>query len=128
MVANPYLAYGQLSHLFDRKPRAPAGVHPSAVIAPDALVDSTASIGPGVVIESAAQIAAGVTIGAHCVIEGHTRIGRDNRIFQFASIGAAPQDKKYAGEPTRLPNLHVGAIGALPPALLAAGPAPPTCN
>ncbi|MBF7729709.1 UDP-3-O-(3-hydroxymyristoyl)glucosamine N-acyltransferase [Pseudomonas sp. N040] len=75
VVANPYLAYGQLSHLFDRKPRAPAGVHPSAVIAPDALVDSTASIGPGVVIESAAQIAAGVTIGAHCVIGARSQIG-----------------------------------------------------
>uniref|UniRef100_UPI0028AF74CA acyl-ACP--UDP-N-acetylglucosamine O-acyltransferase n=1 Tax=Melaminivora sp. TaxID=1933032 RepID=UPI0028AF74CA len=39
---------------------------------------------------------------AHCVVEGHTQIGEDNRIFQFASLGAAPQDKKYAGEPTRL--------------------------
>lgn len=41
-------------------------------------------------------------MGAHCVIEGRTTIGSDNRIFQFASLGAAPQDKKYAGEPTRL--------------------------
>jgi UDP-N-acetylglucosamine acyltransferase len=40
------------------------------------------------------------SIGAHCVIEGHTTIGRDNRIFQFARIGAAPQDMKYRGEPT----------------------------
>ena len=48
------------------------------------------------------RIGAGTTIGAHCVIEGHTAIGTDNRIFQFASIGAPPQDKKYAGEPTRL--------------------------
>jgi UDP-N-acetylglucosamine acyltransferase len=47
-------------------------------------------------------IGEGSSIGAHCVIEGHTTLGRDNRIFQFASIGAAPQDKKYAGEPTRL--------------------------
>jgi UDP-N-acetylglucosamine acyltransferase len=44
----------------------------------------------------------GTSIGPHCVIEGSTSIGRDNRIFQFSSIGAAPQDKKYAGEPTEL--------------------------
>ena len=44
----------------------------------------------------------GTTIGPHCVIEGRTTIGRDNRIFQFCSLGAVPQDKKYRGEPTRL--------------------------
>ena len=55
-----------------------------------------AVIGPHV------RVGAGTTIGAHCVIEGRTTIGRDNRIFQFASLGAVPQDKKYAGEPTEL--------------------------
>ena len=59
-------------------------------------IHSTALIGAGV------SIGARTTVGAHCVIEGNTRIGEDNRIWQFASIGAAPQDKKYAGEPTRL--------------------------
>ncbi len=53
-------------------------------------------IGPDVVIGPR------TTIGAHAVIEGPTRIGADNQIFQFASIGAAPQDKKYRGEPTQL--------------------------
>ncbi len=48
------------------------------------------------------KVSAGTTIGAHCVIEGHTTIGRDNRIFQFNSLGAIPQDKKYAGEPCEL--------------------------
>ena len=48
------------------------------------------------------RIGAGTTIGPHCVIEGRTTIGRDNRIFQFCSLGAVPQDKKYRGEPTRL--------------------------
>jgi UDP-N-acetylglucosamine acyltransferase len=48
------------------------------------------------------RIGAGTTVGPHCVIEGHTTIGRDNRIFQFASLGAIPQDKKYAGEPCEL--------------------------
>ena len=46
------------------------------------------------------KLAAGTTVGPHCVIEGHTTIGRDNRIFQFNSLGAIPQDKKYAGEPS----------------------------
>ena len=68
LVANPYLAYAELSHLFDRKPQAGAGVHPTAVVASDAQVHASASIGPYAVIESGAQIAAGVTIGAHCVI------------------------------------------------------------
>ena len=48
------------------------------------------------------RIGAGTTIGPHCVLEGHTTIGRDNRIFQFNSLGAIPQDKKYAGEPCEL--------------------------
>jgi UDP-N-acetylglucosamine acyltransferase len=48
------------------------------------------------------KIAAGTTVAAHVVLEGHTTIGRDNRIFQFGSIGAANQDKKYQGEPTEL--------------------------
>jgi len=56
-------------------------------------------IGPDVRIDE------GTSVGPHCVIEGRTTIGRDNRIFQFGSIGAEPQDKKYAGEPT---ELHIG--------------------
>jgi UDP-3-O-[3-hydroxymyristoyl] glucosamine N-acyltransferase len=68
LVANPYLAFAQLSHLFDPRPVAIAGVHPTAVIAADAQVHASASIGPYVVIESAAQVGAGVCIGAHCFI------------------------------------------------------------
>ena len=75
IVANPYLAYGQLSHLFDRKPIASAGIHPSAIIAADAQIDPCASIGPGVVVESGVRIAAGVTLGAHCVIGARSQIG-----------------------------------------------------
>ena len=59
-------------------------------------------MGPYSVIGPHVRIAAGSSIGAHCVIEGHTTIGRDNKIFQFNSIGAIPQDKKYAGEPCEL--------------------------
>ena len=75
IVANPYLAYGQLSHLFDRKPIASAGIHPSAIIAADAQIDPCASIGPGVVVESGVRIAAGVTPRAHCVIGARSQIG-----------------------------------------------------
>jgi UDP-3-O-[3-hydroxymyristoyl] glucosamine N-acyltransferase len=75
IVGNPYLAYASLSHLFDRKPVAVAGIHPTAVVAEDAQVDPSASIGPYAVVESAARVAAGVTIGAHCVIGARSQIG-----------------------------------------------------
>ncbi len=65
----------ELSHLFDRKPVAPAGVHPTALVAADAQVDPSASIGAYAVIESGARIAAGVSIGAHCVIGARSEIG-----------------------------------------------------
>ena len=79
-----------------------AAIHPTALVDPKAQLDSSVSVGPYAVIGPHVRIGAGTTVGAHCVIEGHTTIGQDNRIFQFASVGAQPQDKKYAGEPTRL--------------------------
>ncbi|MBC2678689.1 MULTISPECIES: UDP-3-O-(3-hydroxymyristoyl)glucosamine N-acyltransferase [Pseudomonas] len=75
IVPDPYLAYARISHLFDPKPRASAGVHPTAVIADDAQVDAAASVGPFAVIESGARIAAGVTVGAHCFIGARCEIG-----------------------------------------------------
>ncbi|WP_312995620.1 UDP-3-O-(3-hydroxymyristoyl)glucosamine N-acyltransferase [Pseudomonas sp.] len=75
VVPDPYLAYARISHLFDPKPKAAAGIHPTAVIAPDAVVDSSASIGPFVVIEAGARIAARVTLGAHCVVGARSEIG-----------------------------------------------------
>ena len=77
-------------------------IHATAVVDARAELASDVAVGPYAVIGPHVRIADGSSIGAHCVVEGHTSIGRDNRIFQFASIGAAPQDKKYAGEPTRL--------------------------
>jgi UDP-N-acetylglucosamine acyltransferase len=77
-------------------------VHPTAIVDPNAQLDGSVVIGPYAVIGPSVRIGAGTTIGAHCVVEGRTTIGRDNRVFQFASLGAAPQDKKYAGEPTEL--------------------------
>jgi len=78
------------------------GIHSTAIVDPQAKIDSTASVGPYTVIGPHVTVGAGTTIGAHCVIEGHTTIGADNRIFQFNSLGAIPQDKKYAGEPCEL--------------------------
>ncbi|AGZ36668.1 UDP-3-O-(3-hydroxymyristoyl)glucosamine N-acyltransferase [Pseudomonas sp. SWI6] len=75
IVADPYLAYARISHLFDPKPKAEAGIHPSAVVAEDAQVDASASIGPFVVIESGARIGANVSIGAHCVIGARSVVG-----------------------------------------------------
>ena len=77
IVANPYLAYAQLSHLFDRKPQAAAGVHPTALVAADACVDASASVGAYALIESGARIAAGVTVGAHCVVGARSVVGED---------------------------------------------------
>ncbi len=77
-------------------------IHPTAIVDPQAELDPTVSVGPYAVIGPHVRVGAGTMIGAHCVIEGRTTIGRDNRIFQFASLGAIPQDKKYAGEPTEL--------------------------
>jgi UDP-N-acetylglucosamine acyltransferase len=77
-------------------------VHSTAIVDPQAELDASVSVGPYTVIGPHVRIAAGTTVGAHCVIEGRTTIGRDNRIFQFSSLGAVPQDKKYAGEPTEL--------------------------
>jgi UDP-N-acetylglucosamine acyltransferase len=77
-------------------------IHSTAVVDPKAELDASVQVGPYAVIGPHVRIGAGTHIGAHCVIDGHTTIGRDNRFFPFGSIGAAPQDKKYAGEPTRL--------------------------
>ena len=77
-------------------------IHPTALIAPQAQLDSSVSVGPYAVIGPHVRVGAGTSIGAHCVIEGHTTIGQNNQIFQFNSLGAIPQDKKYAGEPCEL--------------------------
>ena len=81
---------------------AAAHIHSTAVVDAAAQIDASVQIGPYAVIGPNVRIGAGTTVGAHCVIDGHTSIGQDNRIYQFASVGAPPQDKKYAGEPTAL--------------------------
>ena len=73
-----------------------------AVIDPAAELDKHVKVGPFAVIGAEVRIGAGTEVGPHVVIRGPTVIGRDNRIFQFASVGEDPQDKKYAGERTWL--------------------------
>jgi UDP-N-acetylglucosamine acyltransferase len=77
-------------------------IHPSAVVDPQARLDPSVEVGPFTVIGPGVEIGPGTRIGPHVVLRGPTRIGRDNRIFQFASVGEDPQDKKYGGEPTLL--------------------------
>ena len=73
-----------------------------AIISPKAQLAADVTVGPFSIIGPDVQIGAGTIVGPHVVINGPTVIGADNHIFQFASIGDAPQDKKYKGEPTRL--------------------------
>jgi len=73
-----------------------------AIVSADARLASDVTVGPFSIIGPQVQIGARTIIGPHAVVNGPTTIGEDNRIFQFASIGDAPQDKKYRGEPTQL--------------------------
>ena len=77
-------------------------IHATAIVDPAARIGANVSIGAYSVIGAGVEIGEGTTIGPHVVVEGTTRIGRDNRIFQFASIGAIPQDKKFGGEDSQL--------------------------
>lgn len=77
-------------------------IHPTAIIAPDAKLAADVEIGPYTVIGAQVELGAGCRIGPHAVINGPTVMGRDNHVFQFASIGEGPQDLSYKGEPTRL--------------------------
>lgn len=77
-------------------------IHPTAIIHPKARLGSNVAVGAYSVVGEHVEIGDDTWVGPHVVINGHTRIGRGNRIFQFASIGEIPQDKKYAGESTRL--------------------------
>ncbi|WP_266159992.1 acyl-ACP--UDP-N-acetylglucosamine O-acyltransferase [Dyella silvatica] len=77
-------------------------IHPTALVDPTAVIGANVSIGAYSVIGAGVEIGEGTVIGPHVVIEGPTKIGRDNRISQFASLGGPPQDKKFAGEHTEL--------------------------
>lgn len=79
-----------------------ATIHPTAIVDSKAELDASVEVGAYSIIGPNVKIGAGTKVGPHVVIDGHTTIGRDNTFFQFSSIGAAPQDKKYNGEPTLL--------------------------
>lgn len=80
-------------------------IHPTALVDPKAELDENVAVGAYALIGAGVTIGAGTEVGAHCVIEGPTVIGRDNRIHAHAVLGGAPQDMKYRGEPTAL---HIG--------------------
>ena len=79
-----------------------ARIHPTALIDAGAQLADDVEIGPYTIVGEHVTIGAGTRIGAHAVITGHTTIGAHNQIFHSVSLGEVPQDKKYAGEPTRL--------------------------
>jgi UDP-N-acetylglucosamine acyltransferase len=73
-----------------------------AIIHPSARLAEGVSVGPGSIIGADVEIGEGTWVGPHVVIQGPTVIGKNNRIFQFASVGDEPQDITYRGEPTKL--------------------------
>jgi len=77
-------------------------IHPTAIVHPGAKLGAGVSIGPYSIVGEHVELGASTAIGPHVVVTGHTTLGRENRVFQFCSIGEEPQDKKFAGEPTRL--------------------------
>jgi UDP-N-acetylglucosamine acyltransferase len=79
-----------------------ASIHATAIVEPGAELAGDVEVGAYSIVRAAVCIGAGTVVGPHCVIEGRTTIGRDNRISQFNAIGGVPQDKKYGGEDTTL--------------------------
>ena len=77
-------------------------IHPSAIIDTKAELDSSVEVGAYSVIGASVKVGENTKISSHVVLKGPTTIGKNNQIFQFSSLGEAPQDKKYAGEPTTL--------------------------
>jgi len=77
-------------------------IHSTAIIDPSAVIADDVSIGPYSIIGADVEIGSGCQVESHVVIKGPTKIGKNNRIYQFASVGEEPQDKKYAGESTLL--------------------------
>jgi len=77
-------------------------IHPTALVDPKAELADDVEVGAYSIIDAKVRIDAGTRVGPHAVITGRTTIGKNNRIFQFTSVGEEPQDKKYKGEDTEL--------------------------
>jgi UDP-N-acetylglucosamine acyltransferase len=75
-------------------------IHATAIVEQGAELGKGVTVGPYSVIGPKVEVADGTWIGAHVVLDGRLKIGRNNKIFHFSSLGAPPQDKKYAGEDT----------------------------
>lgn len=80
----------------------PVKIHPTAIVDPKAELDSSVEIGAYSIIGAGVKVGADTRIASHVVLKGPTTIGKNNQIFQFASLGEQPQDKKYKDEPTTL--------------------------
>jgi UDP-N-acetylglucosamine acyltransferase len=79
-----------------------AEVHATAIVDPGAELAASVRVGPYAVIGAGVHIGEGTSIGAHCTLDGPMTMGRDNVVHAHSALGCAPQDKKYAGEPTEL--------------------------
>lgn len=77
-------------------------IHPTAIIAPGAVIGEGTSVGPYSCIGANVKLGRNCTVAPHVVIDGYTEIGDNNKIYQFASVGGDPQDQKWKGEPTKL--------------------------
>jgi UDP-N-acetylglucosamine acyltransferase len=77
-----------------------SNIHPSTVVAAGAVIPESCTVGPYCTIGPEVVLGDGCTLVSHVVLDGRTRIGAKNTIYPFTSIGVAPQDLKYAGEPT----------------------------
>jgi UDP-N-acetylglucosamine acyltransferase len=77
-------------------------IHPSAIVAEGAVIPASCTVGPFCTIGPNVVLGEDCDLVSHVVLDGHTIFGRGNRVFSFACLGIAPQDLKYAGEPTRL--------------------------
>lgn len=77
-------------------------IHPTAIIDPSAQIEDNVTIGPYTIVKADVCIGSGTTIGPYTTIENHVTIGEDCQVFQYASIGGAPQDLKFLGEKTYL--------------------------
>src|SRR5688572_19797309 len=75
-------------------------IHPTAVVSPRARIGNNCQIGPYSIVGDEVEIEDDVQLDSHCVVDGNTFIGAGTRVFPFVSIGLAPQDLKYAGEPS----------------------------
>ena len=90
-----------MSHAIDVRAESPTSIHPSAVVEPGAEIGAGAQIGPWCHVGREARIGAGARLVSHVVVDGITTIGEQAVLYPFCTVGLAPQDLKYKGEPTR---------------------------